>query len=110
MRKAQSSLEYIGILLCLVAALIAMQVYIKRGMQGRLKQVADDLGPQYAPKNSSYTQSVALYSKVTTEVNQDDAGNTTTTSTINEDDPERQTIITDSTRVGPLESKLFNDE
>jgi hypothetical protein len=30
-----------------------MQVYIKRAMQGRYKQIADDFGPQYAPRRTT---------------------------------------------------------
>ena len=47
-RKAQNIVEY-TILLCIVlAALLIMQVYIKRSYQGRLKAEADSLGPQYS--------------------------------------------------------------
>ena len=36
----------------MVAAFIAMQIYIKRGVEGRLKQTADEIGEQYAPENT----------------------------------------------------------
>lgn len=35
----------------MVAAFVAMQIYLKRGIQGRLKATADEIGDQYAPKN-----------------------------------------------------------
>jgi Flp pilus assembly pilin Flp len=47
MRKSQSMLEYTILMIIIVAAFITMQVYIKRGFQGRWKQAADDLGDQY---------------------------------------------------------------
>jgi hypothetical protein len=36
-----------------VAALLAMQIYIKRGMEGRLHQASDELGQQYSPQHTS---------------------------------------------------------
>ena len=47
MRKSQSMLEYSVLMIIIVAAFITMQVYIKRGFQGRWKQASDDLGDQY---------------------------------------------------------------
>ena len=47
MRKAQSMLEYTILLMIIIAAFLAMQVYLKRGFQGRWKQAADGLGDQY---------------------------------------------------------------
>jgi Flp pilus assembly pilin Flp len=54
-RKAQSTLEYALIVAVVVGALLAMQVYVKRGLQGRLKSATDDIGDQYSP---GYTESV----------------------------------------------------
>ena len=43
-RKAQGLIEY-SVLICVIAAaLVAMQVYIKRSIQGRVKSSADELG------------------------------------------------------------------
>ena len=47
MRKGQSLLEYTILMIIIVAAFMTMQVYIKRGFQGRWKQASDDLGDQY---------------------------------------------------------------
>ena len=51
--KAQSILEYAVFSACFIAALIAMQIYVKRGIEGRLKQSSDDIGEQYAPTNTT---------------------------------------------------------
>ena len=51
--KAQSVLEYAAVIACAVAALLAMQVYVKRAYQSRLKEVADQLGPHYAPRRTT---------------------------------------------------------
>ena len=47
MRKSQSMLEYTILMIIIVAAFLTMQVYLKRGFQGRWKQAADGLGDQY---------------------------------------------------------------
>jgi hypothetical protein len=51
--RAQSVLEYATVIACTVAALLAMQIYIKRSMQGRLKRTADQFGPHYAPMRTT---------------------------------------------------------
>ena len=55
--KGQSTLEYVILLGFVVAALIAMGVYMKRGAQGRLRESTDQIGEQYDARNteSSYT-------------------------------------------------------
>lgn len=54
-KRAQSTLEYGVLIAVIVAALIAMQVYIKRGVQGRLRTASDDIGDQFSP---GYTTSL----------------------------------------------------
>jgi hypothetical protein len=46
--KAQSMIEYSMMVACLVAALVAMQIYVKRGIQGRIRNAADEIGEQYS--------------------------------------------------------------
>jgi len=53
-RKGQSTLEYAVLIAVVVAALIAMQTYIKRGVQGKFKQASDDIGEQFSPGASTY--------------------------------------------------------
>jgi hypothetical protein len=56
-RKGQSTLEYAIIICVVVAGLFAMQSYVKRGYQGKLKSSADDMGEQFDPgsRTSNYT-------------------------------------------------------
>ena len=65
-KRAQTTIEYAVLIGVIVAGLIAMQVYLKRGMQGRLKASADDIsgGFVYSPgaTNSDY--------RITTTVNE----------------------------------------
>jgi hypothetical protein len=49
-KKAQSTAEYVIVLGLIVAAVMAMQTYVKRGFQGRIKEAVDftDQGGQNA--------------------------------------------------------------
>jgi len=55
-QKGQSTLEYAVLIVIIIAALLAMNVYVKRGLQGRLKSSADDIGDQFSPGTSNYTK------------------------------------------------------
>jgi Flp pilus assembly pilin Flp len=43
--KGQTTLEYAVLLAIVAGALIAMQVYLKRGIQGRIRDMADQISP-----------------------------------------------------------------
>jgi len=51
MRRAQSTLEYILMIGSLAAVLIIMGAYMKRGFQGNVRALSDQLGEQYSPGN-----------------------------------------------------------
>jgi len=59
-KKGQGTLEYAVIIAVIVAALIAMQNYVKRGMQGKLRESTDNIGEQFAPKDTSVDTTVDL--------------------------------------------------
>jgi uncharacterized protein (UPF0333 family) len=52
-KKGQSTLEYAILVIIILAALLTIQVYIKRGIQGRLKSAADDIGDQFSGGNQN---------------------------------------------------------
>jgi len=52
-KRGQSTLEYAVLMIVIIAALISIQTYIKRGIQGRLKSASDDIGDQYSPGNTN---------------------------------------------------------
>ena len=47
-RKGQSTLEYAMIIMVIAAGIIAMQVYMKRSVQGKLRESTDSIGKQYS--------------------------------------------------------------
>ena len=51
--KGQSTLEYAVLIIIVIGALLSIQVYIKRGIQGRMRSATDDIGDQYAPGNTN---------------------------------------------------------
>ncbi|MFA5311068.1 MAG: hypothetical protein WC355_02010 [Candidatus Omnitrophota bacterium] len=61
-KRGQSTLEYVILIGFVVAALIAMGVYMKRGMQGRLRESTDQIGEQYSAGNTEaeYTVTTGL--------------------------------------------------
>ncbi|MCK9603366.1 MAG: hypothetical protein M0R66_03310 [Candidatus Omnitrophica bacterium] len=62
-KKAQSTLEYALLIGVIVAGLIAMQLYLKRGYQGKLRESSDQIGEQYSP---SYTTGKTSITKEST--------------------------------------------
>ncbi|HNX80704.1 MAG TPA: hypothetical protein PKL77_00965 [Candidatus Omnitrophota bacterium] len=56
--SGQSTLEYAVVIAVIVGALLATQVYVKRGLQGRFKQSADDIGEQFSPGAGYYNTTV----------------------------------------------------
>jgi uncharacterized protein (UPF0333 family) len=52
-KRGQSTLEYAVLIVVIIGALLTIQTYIKRGVQGRLKSAADDIGDQYSDGNTN---------------------------------------------------------
>ena len=48
-RRGQGTLEYVVLIVVVVTALLAMQLYMKRGVQGKLRSSTDDIGEQFSP-------------------------------------------------------------
>lgn len=65
-KKGQSTLEYAVLIIIIIGALLSIQVYIKRGVQGRLKSATDDIGDQFSPGNMN----VVVRSTTTGQTNQ----------------------------------------
>ena len=61
--KGQTITEYAILLIVVIGSLLAIQVYIKRGVQGRLKSAADDIGEQFSPGNTNATSRVYSFSQ-----------------------------------------------
>lgn len=53
-KRGQSTLEYAVLIAIVVAGLITIQSYVKRGLQGKMRSASDDIGEQFSPE--LYTQ------------------------------------------------------
>ena len=58
-KKGQSTLEYAVLIIIIIGALLSIQIYIKRGVQGRLKQASDDIGDQFSVGNTNVVKIMA---------------------------------------------------
>ncbi|MBZ0165293.1 MAG: hypothetical protein K8I00_00700 [Candidatus Omnitrophica bacterium] len=62
-KKGQSTLEYAILIIIIIGALLSIQVYIKRGVQGRLKGAADDIGDQFSNGNTNVIKKMVTSSQ-----------------------------------------------
>jgi len=83
-KRAQSTAEYAVLIALVVGAVVAMQVYVKRGIQGRIRDVVDDVslggtinstgvltGEQYEPYYAASTGSTTQSSDSVEDLNED---------------------------------------
>jgi uncharacterized protein (UPF0333 family) len=73
-KRGQSTLEYAVLIVVIIGALLSIQVYMKRGIQGRLKSAADDIGDQYSDGNTNVIETTIKNSSTEEAFN---AGNST---------------------------------
>lgn len=64
--RGQTTLEYATVLIAVAAALVTMQVYVKRGISGRLRAAADSTGEPYDPRNTESRLTLASGSDTVT--------------------------------------------
>jgi uncharacterized protein (UPF0333 family) len=75
--KGQSTLEYVILLGFVVAALISMGIYMKRGFQGRLRESTDQVGGQYSAKKTSGVYTITSQSGQKEKLSANGASETT---------------------------------
>ncbi|MBF0594637.1 MAG: hypothetical protein HQL22_06690 [Candidatus Omnitrophica bacterium] len=67
-KKGQSTLEYAILVIIIIAALISLQTYVKRGVQGRLKSATDDIGEGFSTSTGGnyYKKTVTISNTIET--------------------------------------------
>ncbi|QAT16254.1 hypothetical protein BU251_00120 [Candidatus Velamenicoccus archaeovorus] len=65
-RRGQTVIETAVLVTIIIFAFIAMQVYLKRGIQGRLRGTIDGIGEQYDPDQTTSDYNLVHESDVTT--------------------------------------------
>lgn len=95
-QQGQSTLEYAILIIIIIGALLSIQVYIKRGIQGRLKQATDDIGNQFSPGNTSVNKKITTISNTKQESYQATGSATTMLSPESTNEVMNSQIIKDS--------------
>lgn len=90
-KRGQTTLEYAVLVIIIIGALLTIQTYVKRGVQGRLKSSADDIGDQFSPGNTNALKTT-LTKSVTVEALA--AGQTTSTITSESTNTQEKSQIT----------------
>ena len=85
-KRGQSTAEYAILIVLVVAAVLAMQTYVKRALQARIQQETDQLGGQYEPyylssdfdnlRDTSEAETTATGGGVTRDLTQDESHRT----------------------------------
>jgi len=80
--RAQSTLEYAVIIGVVVTAILAINIYMKRGIQGKLRESTDQIGEQFDAHNTIITNMQRTHTGTT--VQKTSAGQTTSAITNDE--------------------------
>ena len=62
-KRASSMLEYCILIVIFCTAVVGMQIYLKRAIQGGLKASTDSIGEQFSSACSDYTYTMKIESK-----------------------------------------------
>jgi hypothetical protein len=83
-RKGQNTLEYVLLITCVVVAFLAVQHYLNRGLQGRMREASDNIGGQFDTEvtTSTYTTRRTSRTQDQTEPSGHPEGGNITTSTL----------------------------
>ena len=82
MRKAQSTLEYALLIGVVAGALVYMQNYLKRGIQGQIQKAGDQIGEAYSPELTYRSENTFVLIPTQEEWTTRGAGSVTTTNVV----------------------------
>ena len=82
--SGQTVTEMAILMMVIVFALIASQLYLKRGMQGRLRENIDSIGGQYDPERTTSDTTTNQMSSSTTYSSTVEAGGRSVTTSMTE--------------------------
>lgn len=66
--NGQTVMEFTVLLIIVMGVFIAMQYYVKRGLQGRWKATLDDFGEQYDPRLANANMVTRILTNSATEI------------------------------------------
>lgn len=73
-KKGQSALEFTLVLLVVIAAIVAMQIYMKRAVEGKLRSNTDSIGGQFEAENTRGSVTTSRTGKTVQRYGYDDDG------------------------------------
>ena len=76
-QRGQSTVEYAVVVAVIIAALLAMQIYMKRGTMGKLREATDQIGEQFDPKSAAWNATLDGHGARTESLQANGAINTT---------------------------------
>ena len=62
LKRGQSTVEYAVVIAVVIGALLTMQIYMKRGTQGKLRDATDQIGEQFSPRGTTYKYTTETHS------------------------------------------------
>ncbi len=102
-RRGQSTLEYVVLVAVVIAALLTMRIYMKRGLQGKLRSSTDSIGAQFSP--TDMTANWTIHSHSTRQENA--ANNGETNSQLVDRDEEQSKYGNENVAINASEKTLF---
>lgn len=103
-RKGQNTLEYVLLVTSVVVAFIAIQYYLNRGLQGRVREASDNIGTQFDAEATTATYTTTRTSRqqdVTTPSGHAEGGNITQSVLLDNEVTDRQSSEQVQAPVGP---------
>ena len=94
-RKAQSTAEYAIVIGLVIAAIVAMQIYVKRGLQGKVKDAVD-----YKDSQDTVTGTTAQYEPYYTQSSMSSSQSATDKEEVAKGGGVSRTVDTTATRTG----------
>lgn len=98
--RGQSTIEYTLLIVGVIGALLAMQIYFKRGVQGRLRENVEDIGKQYDPDTAVSNYTMSASSNSTTEITSAEAEEDGKIKTTTKTDTDSESTMSGSETIG----------
>jgi hypothetical protein len=59
-RRGQATIEFAVLLVVVIAAFLVMQIYMKRGISGKIRESTDRVGEQFTPLTAKHSLTIGF--------------------------------------------------
>ena len=114
MRRGTSTLEYLFLIAMAVAVLISIGAYMKRGYQGHIRSLGDQIGGQYSPSTATVNNQQqkiihsTTISKSDTNTTYTDTGDVSSTTSSTKEDTDESISSNISESMGKYANESWN--